>query len=205
MWRSTVVWPHAAALRQNWVNVVDDAALSSFQVPAVIDRSPLMIAVSSGGSAPMLARLVRERLERWLAPSLGTLAGLLDRWRGRIRGALPDLCAAPCLLRSSCCTAQCRRWSTPVNSPRPNRELARTLATPAAPARGRVLLVGAGPGAAGLLTLDALRALQQADVILHDRLVSAEVLDLARRDAQRIEVGKTAAARAPIRTKSTDC
>ena len=180
----------AAALRQKWVNVVDDAALSSFQVPAVIDRSPLVIAVSSGGSAPMLARLVRERLERWLAPSLGTLAGLLDRWRGRIRSALPDLAqrrdyydrllhgAVPALVDAG-------------QLAEADRELARTLATPAAPARGRVLLVGAGPGAAGLLTLDALRALQQADVILHDRLVSVEVLDLARRDAERIEVGKS--------------
>ncbi len=180
----------AAGLRQKWVNVVDDAALSSFQVPAVIDRSPLVIAVSSGGSAPMLARLVRERLERALAPSLGTLAGLLDRWRSRIRGALPDLPqrrayydrllhgGIPALVDAGQIAAA-------------ERELGRTLAAPAASARGRVLLVGAGPGAAGLLTLDALRALQQADVILHDRLVSAEVLDLARRDAERIEVGKS--------------
>jgi uroporphyrin-III C-methyltransferase/precorrin-2 dehydrogenase/sirohydrochlorin ferrochelatase len=180
----------AAALRQKWVNVVDDAALSTFQVPAIIDRSPLLIAVSSGGSAPMLARLVRERLERALAPSLGTLAGLLDRWRTRIRTALPDL-------------AQRRRYYDEVlhggvpalvdagQLGAAEHELARTLAAPAQPRRGRVLLVGGGPGAAGLLTLDALRALQQADVILHDRLVSAEVLELARRDAQRIEVGKS--------------
>jgi uroporphyrin-III C-methyltransferase/precorrin-2 dehydrogenase/sirohydrochlorin ferrochelatase len=180
----------AAAARQKLVNVVDDAALSTFQVPAIIDRSPLLIAVSSGGSAPMLARLVRERLERALAPSLGTLAGLLDRWRARIRAARPDL-------------AQRRRYYDELlhggipalvdagQLDTAERELGRTLAVPGAASRGRVLLVGAGPGAAGLLTLDALRALQQADVILHDRLVSAEVLELARRDAQRIEVGKS--------------
>ncbi len=180
----------AATLRQTLVNVVDDAALSTFQVPAIVDRSPLLIAVSSGGSAPMLARLVRERLERWLTPSLGVLAGLLDRWRARIRAARPDL-------------AQRRRYYDELlhgNLPAlvdagqlgaAERELARTLASPGQTRRGRVLLVGAGPGAAGLLTLDALRALQQADVILHDRLVSAEVLELARRDAQRIEVGKS--------------
>jgi uroporphyrin-III C-methyltransferase/precorrin-2 dehydrogenase/sirohydrochlorin ferrochelatase len=180
----------AAGGRQKWVNVVDDAALSTFQVPAIIDRSPLLIAVSSGGSAPMLARWVRERLERALGPSLGTLAGTLDRWRTRIRAALPGL-------------AQRRRYYDELlNGGIPalidagqfgaaERELARTLAAPEQPRRGRVLLVGAGPGAAGLLTLDALRALQQADVILHDRLVSAEVLELARRDAQRIEVGKS--------------
>jgi len=180
----------AAGLRQKWVNVVDDAALSTFQVPALIDRSPLMIAVSSGGSAPMLARLVRERLERWLEPSLGVLAGLLDRWRGRIRAALPEINARrdyydallqgalPALLEKG------RLDEAEV-------ELASSLRAPSGARRGRVVLVGAGPGAAGLLTLDALRALQQADVILHDRLVSAEVLELARRDAQRIEVGKS--------------
>ncbi len=81
----------AAAARRIWVNVVDDVALSSFQVPAIVDRSPLVIAVSSGGSAPMLARRVRERIERLLAPSLGTLAGLLDRWRARIRAARPQV------------------------------------------------------------------------------------------------------------------
>jgi uroporphyrin-III C-methyltransferase / precorrin-2 dehydrogenase / sirohydrochlorin ferrochelatase len=179
----------AAGKRQIWVNVVDDAPLSSFQVPAVIDRSPLMIAVSSGGSAPMLARHVRERLERWLTPSLGVLAGLLDRCRQRIRTALPDLArrrgfydellqgAVPALVEAGRIDAA-------------EQELLRALAAPQATRKGRVILVGAGPGAAGLLTLDALRALQQADIILHDQLVSSEVLDLARRDAERIAVGK---------------
>lgn len=180
----------AATARRIWVNVVDDVALSSFQVPAVIDRSPLVVAVSSGGAAPMLARAVRERIERLLAPSLGPLARLLERFRARIRAALP--------------LAQRRAWyERLLDGPVPALvaagradaaagELARTLAQPQAARRGRVVLVGAGPGAAGLLTLDALRALQQADLILHDALVSDEVLELARRDAARIDVGKRA-------------
>lgn len=180
----------AATARRIWVNVVDDAALSSFQVPAVIDRSPLVVAVSSGGAAPMLARAVRERIEGLLAPSLGALARLLERFRTRIRAALPP--------------AERRSWyERLLDGPVPALvaagredvaagELALALAQPQPPRHGRVILVGAGPGAAGLLTLDALRALQQADLILHDALVSAEVLELARRDAERIDVGKRA-------------
>ncbi|GMU42811.1 MAG: uroporphyrinogen-III C-methyltransferase [Xanthomonadales bacterium] len=179
-----------AAARQVFANVVDDVALSSFQVPAVVDRSPLVVAVSSGGAAPMLARAVRERIEVLLAPSLGPLARLLERARARIRAALPS-------------TGR-RQWyerllagSLPalVAAGREDAaatELERALVQPQATPVGRVTLVGAGPGAAGLLTLDALRALQQADVILHDALVLPEVLDLARRDAERIDVGKRA-------------
>ncbi|MBK8068298.1 MAG: uroporphyrinogen-III C-methyltransferase [Rhodanobacteraceae bacterium] len=179
----------AAAARRVWVNVVDDVALSSFQVPAIVDRSPLVIAVSSGGSAPMLARRVRERIERLLAPSLGTLAGLLDRWRARIRAARPQVDAR-------------RDWYDALLEGRvpalvgagqieeAEREIGSALAAEATARTGRVILVGAGPGAAGLLTLDALRALQQADLILYDALVSDEVLELARRDAEKISVGK---------------
>lgn len=179
----------AAAQRQLWVNVVDDAALSSFQVPAVIDRAPLLVAISSAGSAPMLARSVRERIERMLAPTIGSLAGLLERWRERIRGRFPDL-------------RQRREFYTDVldgsvaqrvadgRVDAAEAELQRLLARDAAAPAGEVILVGAGPGAPGLLTLDGLRALQRADVILHDQLVSADILALARRDAERIDVGK---------------
>jgi uroporphyrin-III C-methyltransferase/precorrin-2 dehydrogenase/sirohydrochlorin ferrochelatase len=183
----------AARERQVLVNVVDDAGLSSFIVPAIVDRSPLVIAISSGGVAPVLARHVRERLESLLDESLGTLAGLLQRWRERIRRALPDL------------DARRRFYAEVVRGPvaaslrrrRPEaaeRALAQLLEQPQRAATGSVVLVGAGPGDPGLLTLNALRALQDADVILHDRLVSDEVLGLARRDAERIAVGKAARA-----------
>jgi uroporphyrin-III C-methyltransferase/precorrin-2 dehydrogenase/sirohydrochlorin ferrochelatase len=173
------------------VNVVDVADLSSFIVPAIVDRSPLVIAISTGGVAPVLARLVRERLEALLDGSFGQLAGLLQHWRGRIKASLPDV------------NARRRFYETVVRGPvaalvrsrddqGAEQELARTLAHADAPRRGSVVLVGAGPGDAGLLTLNALRALQEADVILYDRLVSHEVLNLARRDADRICVGKMA-------------
>jgi uroporphyrin-III C-methyltransferase/precorrin-2 dehydrogenase/sirohydrochlorin ferrochelatase len=178
-----------AGLRRIFVNVVDDAALSSFHVPAVVDRAPLTIAISSGGEAPMLARLLRERLETLLDHSLGALASLAARLRRRIRLRHPDLAARRRFYE--------RLFAGPVASllrqGRPDEaRLAAERALAAAPAApaGSVVLVGAGPGDPGLLTLRALRALNEADVILHDRLVSVEVLELARRDAERIEVGK---------------
>jgi len=178
-----------AAHRRLFANVVDDAGLSTFHVPAIVDRSPVIVAISSGGSAPMLARRLRERLETLLDPDLGALATLLERFRTRIRTRLP----AP---------AARRHWydalfDSPLMAFLRARQpalaeaaLEASLHAPTAPAEGRVALVGAGPGDPGLLTLKALRALNQADVILHDRLVSAEVLALARRDAEFIEVGK---------------
>jgi uroporphyrin-III C-methyltransferase/precorrin-2 dehydrogenase/sirohydrochlorin ferrochelatase len=182
----------AARARHVLVNVVDDAARSSFIVPAIVDRSPLVIAISSGGVAPVLARLVRERLETLLDGSLGRLAGLLERWRGRIKRALPDIAARrrfyEAVVRGEVAASLRRRRPEEAE-----RELERLLQRPAS-AGGSVALVGAGPGDPGLLTLNALRALQEADVILHDRLVSDEVLDLARRDAERIPVGKAARA-----------
>jgi uroporphyrin-III C-methyltransferase/precorrin-2 dehydrogenase/sirohydrochlorin ferrochelatase len=182
----------AARARHVLVNVVDDAARSSFIVPAIVDRSPLVIAISSGGVAPVLARHVRERLETLLDESLGRLAGLLERWRARIKDAFPDVGARrrfyETVVRGKVASNLRRRQPEQAE-----RELERLLQDPAQ-GGGSVVLVGAGPGDPGLLTLNALRALQEADVILHDRLVSSEVLDLARRDATRIPVGKAARA-----------
>jgi uroporphyrin-III C-methyltransferase/precorrin-2 dehydrogenase/sirohydrochlorin ferrochelatase len=182
----------AAQGRRIWANVVDDAPLCSFQVPARIERGPLQIAISSGGGAPMLARHLRERLETELDESLGTLGNLLVRHRRRIRERVPDTGTRrrffdavlrsdiQSLLRSGDAGAAERALIAMIDGYADVRP------------EGRVALVGAGPGDAGLLTLRALRLLNEADVILHDRLVSAEVLDLARRDAERIEVGKEA-------------
>jgi uroporphyrin-III C-methyltransferase/precorrin-2 dehydrogenase/sirohydrochlorin ferrochelatase len=184
----------AAAARAKGMlcNVVDDAERSGFIVPAIVDRSPLVIAISSGGAAPVLARLVRERIESLLDESVGALARLLEAWRGRIRMALPEVSARrrfyEAVVRGRVAALVRRR-----NLDQAASELADQLAAPSRPA-GSVVLVGAGPGDPGLLTLNGLRALQEADVILHDRLVSDEVLALARRDATRIAVGKAARA-----------
>jgi len=180
-----------AGLRRIFVNVVDDATLSSFHVPAVVDRAPLTIAISSGGEAPMLARLLRERLETLLDHSLGALASLAARLRRRIRLRHPDLAARRRFYESLFAgpVATLLRQGRPDEA----RQMAeQALAAAPAASAGSVVLVGAGPGDPGLLTLRALRALNEADVILHDRLVSAGVLELARRDAERIEVGKQA-------------
>lgn len=170
-------------------NVVDDRELSSFIMPAIIDRSPVQIAVSTGGASPVLARLIRERLETLLDGSLGTLAAFADRWRERVKTRFADLGARRRFLS----------WmlTGPVAaSLRAGRDArAEELARAALDShdvlpQGHVALVGAGPGNAGLMTLAGLRALQEADAIVHDRLVSPEVLDLARRDAARFDVGK---------------
>jgi len=182
-----------AALAQEkrvFANVVDDAALSRFQVPAVVDRAPLTVAISTAGAAPVLARRVRETLECQLDPALGDLVALAQRHRPRIAERWPDLAKRRAFYD----------WlhDGPVMSLLRNRQPA--LAEQALldaldagetiPPKGSVLLVGAGPGDPGLLTLRALRALNQADVILHDQLASEAILALARRDAERIDVGK---------------
>jgi uroporphyrin-III C-methyltransferase/precorrin-2 dehydrogenase/sirohydrochlorin ferrochelatase len=175
------------------VNVVDDRAASRVIVPALIDREPVLIAVSSGGASPVLARRLRERLEALVSTRTGKLAS----WLAELRAVSRRRLAHPAARR--------RYFETLVDGPAARRFIegdesgARRLAqqllassAAAGPAAGEVTLVGAGPGDPELLTLKALRALQDADVILHDHLVAAAVLDFARRDAERICVGKSA-------------
>jgi uroporphyrin-III C-methyltransferase / precorrin-2 dehydrogenase / sirohydrochlorin ferrochelatase len=153
-------------------NVVDDRELSSFIMPAIIDRSPVQIAVSTGGTSPVLARLIRERLETLLDSSLGTLAEFADRWRDAVKRKFADLGARRRFLSwmlTGPVAASLRAGRTEQAE-----TLTRTaLETEDALPRGHVVLVGGGPGNAGLMTLQGLRALQEADVIVHDRLVSA--------------------------------
>jgi len=170
-------------------NVVDDRELSSFIMPAIIDRSPVQIAVSTGGTSPVLARLIRERLETLLDGSLGTLAAFADRWRERVKTKFTDLGARRRFLSwmlTGPVAAEIRAGREERADALTHKALEDTDSIP----RGHVVLVGAGPGNAGLMTLQGLRALQEADVIVHDRLVSLEVLELARRDAARFDVGK---------------
>ncbi|MDH5824016.1 siroheme synthase CysG [Luteimonas sp. RD2P54] len=184
----------AGQARRIWVNVVDDVALSRFQVPARIERGPLQIAISSGGGAPMLARLLRERLEAQLDDSWAALATLLARQRGRIRERWPEPGArrrAFARLLAGPLQGFLRRGRHREAERLLDAELAPGTGNAAATA-GSVALVGAGPGDPGLLTLRALRLLNEADVILHDRLVGEGVLALARRDAELVCVGKRA-------------
>ena len=181
----------AAETRGIPVNVVDNARLSTGILPAIIDRSPLVVAVSTEGTAPALARSVRARIEAVVDESFGLVAAFLARWRERIKGRVRALDARRRLYEQVLDgpVAALVRSARPDAADAAMEELLRTGGEAA---RGRVQLVGAGPGDPGLLTLNALRALQGADVVLYDRLVSAEVLALARREAELIEVGKSA-------------
>ncbi len=182
-------WVARQAGRRNIpVNVVDDPELSRFIMPAIIDRSPVVVAVGSSGDAPVLTRRLRERLESFLPHRLGALAKLA----GKLRPTVKERIESPARRRKFWESFFDGTVAADVLAGRSVdvTDVASTLRT-AEQDSGEVVLVGAGPGDPGLLTLRALRALQNADVILYDRLVSAEVLDLARRDAERINVGKT--------------
>ena len=179
----------AATERRLWVNVVDDAELASAQLPARVQRGPLQIAISSGGAAPMLARHLREQFETQLDDSWASLAQQFVELRGRIRSRLPDLSARRVFFQRAL-DGRVQALLRSGDARAAHDLLEAELEQSASNTRGRVCLVGAGPGDPGLLTLRALRVLNEADVVLHDRLVSAGVLALARRDAQRIEVGK---------------
>ena len=170
-------------------NVVDDRELSSFIMPAIIDRSPVQIAVSTGGTSPVLARLIRERLETLLDGSLGSLAAFAEHWRERIKARFADIGARRRFLSWMLTgpVAAALRAGRPESAAQLTRA---ALEDNHSLPRGHVVLVGAGPGNAGLMTLQGLRALQEADLIVHDRLVSPQVLELARRDAARFDVGK---------------
>ena len=174
------------------VNIVDRTALCSFVMPAIVDRAPVTIGISTGGAAPVLARLVRARIESVLPPALGRLAALAERFRSAIRAALPDTAARRRFLDATL-TGPVAELALAGREAEAGAALAAALERAEARPAGMVHLVGAGPGAADLLTLRALRLLGEADVIVHDRLVGEAVLDLARRDAERIYVGKSRA------------
>jgi uroporphyrin-III C-methyltransferase / precorrin-2 dehydrogenase / sirohydrochlorin ferrochelatase len=181
----------AADARNIPVNVVDDAGLSTGILPAIVDRSPLVVAIGTDGSAPVLARHVRALIESVVDESLGRLAGLLARWRGRIKQRVPDVDRRRHLyerILAGPVGGQVRR----ARDAQAEVLLEQLLTQGGADRAGLVQIVGAGPGDPGLLTLNALRALQGAEVVLYDRLVSSEVLKLARREALMIGVGKSA-------------
>ena len=175
------------------VNVADRQRLCSFIMPSIVNRSPVMVAVSSGGVAPILSRLLRAQLETRIPSRFGQLAGFVGSWRQRINRAIPDA------------VSRRRFWERITDGSvgeyilagqidDARRLLEETLAAERdgaeGPNLGEVYLVGSGPGDPDLLTFRALRLMQQADVMLHDRLVPDVILDLVRRDAERVFVGK---------------
>lgn len=172
-----------AAAAKRWINVVDDAELSSYQVPAVVDREPITIAISSAGAAPMLARQLREQLEAEIDPSLGDLARLLARHRGRIRERLPSMRERRDWFERIL-AGDIPAWLRAGNIDAAERAFEAALAEGGtARSAGSVALVGCGDGDPGLLALRALRLLNQADLILVGDGVAQAIIDIARRDA----------------------
>lgn len=181
----------SAESQQRLVNVVDDQPRCSYIFPSIIDRSPVQIAISSGGAAPVLIRLLREKLEALIPHNVGHMADIATRWRYTVKAKLPQL-------------TQRRRFWEKLFTHQHFQRLTENHQTEQAealldaelqkdnPILGEVSLVGAGPGDAGLLTLKGLQTIQQADVVLYDALVSEAILELVRRDADKVFVGKRA-------------
>lgn len=172
------------------VNVVDKPALCSFIVPSIVDRSPIVIAISSGGNSPILTRKLKEKIETLVPAAYGRLALLLGNYRGRVKSVIGDF------------KKRTRFWEFLLSGPMTEIVLAgkedearryieqQLTLVEHIDARGEVFLVGAGPGDPDLLTLKALRLMQEADVVLYDRLVSPEIMQRIRPDAEKIHVGK---------------
>ena len=186
------------------VNAVDQPGLSTFLMPAIIDRDPVVVGISTGGAAPALAVRIRGAIEAVLPTRIGALARFAESFRTAVKGRVPAG------------TARLRFWNRVLagaigeavlagNDAVARERMLHLLNGPEAdvPATGIVYLVGAGPGDPELLTLRALRLIQEADVLAYDRLVGPAVLEYGRRDAERIDVGK--AANAPATAQDDIC
>jgi uroporphyrin-III C-methyltransferase/precorrin-2 dehydrogenase/sirohydrochlorin ferrochelatase len=172
------------------VNVVDNTPLCTFITPSIVDRSPVVIAMSSGGVAPVLLRYLRQKLESTIPPQIKVLGEFAERFRDRVKNAINNV------------TGRRYFWEEVFdgdiaeNLLMGNDKLAETMfekkleSNGSGKASGEVYLVGAGPGDPDLITFRALRLMQKADVVVYDRLVSPEILELVRRDAEKVYVGK---------------
>ena len=178
----------AAEARGMPVNVVDNAALSTVIMPAIVERGPIIIAISTGGTAPALARKLRAEIERALPAALGRLARFAEMFRAQVRRTLGEPRARR-LFWDKVFNGRVGELALAGDEIAARRELIRLLDTArveSAPAQGMVHLVGVGPGDPDLMTLKAHRLLQHADVIVYDRHVSPAALAMARRDAERL-------------------
>lgn len=170
------------------VNSVDDPPHCRFMVPAIIDRSPLVISVASNGTSPVLSRQIRTQLEATIPHGMGKLAEFSGKWRSAVKAKItnPD---ERRIFWENLYASPLKEQVFNDNLAEADRLIEQALNEWQKP-KGEVYLVGAGPGDPELLTLKALRLMQQADVVIYDRLVSAPIMDLCRRDAEKIYVGK---------------
>ena len=192
----------AARAAKKLVNVVDRLDLCTFTMPAVIDRSPIQIAISSGGTSPVLARRIRQQIETQVPLHTGLMAELAGQHRSQVKAVINTL------------PERRRFWENLFDSDfshhaaQQNRAAAAEVLTGRlkqhAAQQGSVTLVGAGPGDAGLLTLHALHAIQAADVVLYDALVGDEVMQLVRKDAEKVYVGKRARNHQVVQEETND-
>ena len=173
------------------VNVVDNPDLCSFIMPSIIDRSPVVIAVSTGGSSPVLARLIRTKLEGSIPAAYGQLAKLVESFRDKVKAAFPNVESRrgfwEKILEGTVAELVFTGHQDEAKQLL-DKAIAEKSETPDIP--GEVFLVGAGPGDPELLTFRALRLMQQADVVVYDRLVSPAIMEMVRRDAEIVYVGK---------------
>lgn len=170
------------------LNVVDVPAECDFYTPSIVDRAPLTIAISTEGDAPVLARLVRARIEAMLSPRIGKIASLAGSLRKTAENLIHDSAARRRFYEALMTSPQIEAAEASGQGVAAATNLLNQHA--AGDTRGVVWLIGAGPGSEDLLTLRAQRLLQEADVIVHDQLVPSVVVDMGRRDAERIDVGK---------------
>lgn len=180
-----------ATEKQIFCNVVDSPEQASFIMPSVIDRSPIVVAISSGGKAPVLARILREKIEQLLPHYLGALAQLAGKLRNQIKQRFSSMSARRYFWEQFFADKSLQAEIEAQRNDGIQQRISALLSENQQP-QGSVVLVGAGPGDAGLMTIKGLQQCQQADVVVYDRLVSDEVMALVRRDAQRIYVGKQA-------------
>ncbi|URJ30904.1 siroheme synthase CysG [Blochmannia endosymbiont of Camponotus sp.] len=179
--------------RRILINTVDDKNKCSCIFPAIIDRNPILIGISSCGTAPILVRILREKLESLLPKSLGFIAKLAGAWRNQVKQHIVDTVCRRRFWEKIFYNGHIANLIEQNHFEEANKAFKFALTnTGNNNKEGSVTLVGAGPGDVGLLTIKGLQVMQQADVVLYDHLVSSDVLDLVRRDADKIYVGKRA-------------